>query len=642
MLLDPQMHELEERIMSDIIRRIRINGEITSSADWQIHRLYELGMSKREIRKIIKETLDLSPADISHMYKQVLRSGYARSRELYKAKGAPWIPFDKNTGLQQLINAVSVQTAGTLQNITQSLGFATRVGGKLAYLPVADYYQKTLDAAMYDIASGAFDYNTVLKRTVREMTNSGLRTIDYASGWANRVEVAARRAIMTGMGQLTSKINEDNAKALETDMFEITWHSGFRPEHWWGGKWYSRNDLVKICGLGSVTGLCGANCYHDYYPVIPGISVPLYTDEQLKAMNEAEQKPVEWNGKTYTKYEATQRQRALETTMRAQRQEMQLLKEGGADEDDLINLRARYRATSQEYARFSEAAGLPQQRERVSIDGLGNIMQGKYTGGSGKESPVRVPPVGAKRGTPVQDAERSELLEHPRMVLTSGAQPGGYYGSGSDDFPPESLDISGESGIIESEEKTSQKLAGVSRGEPMSFKEADSGACNPLKEKGGGFLKNCQASVAAYDARRRGYNVQALAFKGTRAFKQLARAPWSAWIDPSTGHSPQSVFEKSPQNIIELLSALTEHVSSGKRFELAYYVKEQNNGGHVVSVEKDARGLFVYDAQKDKVYRGIRLFRYITTIDYKKSVKMFRVDNAELNFSLLNQVLGGA
>ncbi len=424
MLLDPQMHELEERIMSDIIRRIRINGEITSSADWQIHRLYELGMSKREIKKIIKETLDLSPAEISHMYKQVLRSGYARSRELYKAKGTPWIPFDKNTGLQQLINAVSVQTAGTLQNITQSLGFATRVNGKLAYLPVADYYQKTLDAAMYDIASGAFDYNTVLKRTVREMTNSGLRTIDYASGWANRVEVAARRAIMTGMGQLTSKINEDNAKALETDWFEITWHSGFRPEHDWGGKWFRRPDLVRVCGLGSVTGLCGANCYHDYYPVIPGISVPLYTDEQLKAMNEAEQKPVEWKGKTYTKYEATQRQRALETTMRAQRQEMKLLKEGGADEDDLINLRARYRATSQEYVRFSEAAGLPQQRERVSIDGLGNIMQGKYTGGSGKESPVKVPPVGAKRGKPVQDAERSDLLEHPRMVLTSGAQSG--------------------------------------------------------------------------------------------------------------------------------------------------------------------------------------------------------------------------
>lgn len=424
MLLDPQMHELEERIMSDIIRRIRINGEITSTADWQIHRLYELGMSKREVKKILKETLDLSPAEISHMYKQVLRSGYARSRELYKAKGAPWIPFDQNENLQQLINAVAVQTSETLQNITQSLGFATRVNGKLAYLPIADYYQKTLDAAMLDIASGAFDYNTVLKRTVREMTNSGLRSIDYASGWANRIDVAARRAIMTGMGQLTGKINEDNARALETDWFEITWHSGFRPEHWWGGKWYKRDDLVKVCGLGTVTGLCGANCYHDYYPVIPGISVPTYSDEQLAGMNAKEQQPVEYNGKTYTKYEATQRQRHLETTMRAQRQEMKLLKEGGADEDDLINLRARYRATSQEYVRFSEAAGLPQQRERVSVDGLGSIMQGKYTGGSDKPSPVKVPPVGAKRGTPVPDAERAELLEHPRMVLTSGAESG--------------------------------------------------------------------------------------------------------------------------------------------------------------------------------------------------------------------------
>lgn len=138
------------------------------------------------------------------------------------------------------------------------------------------------------------------------------------------------------------------------------------------------------------------SCYHDFYPFIPGISEPTYTEEELAELNAKENTPVEYNGKKYTKYEATQRQRKLETTMRAQRQEIKLLKEGGASEDDLIAARARYRGTSAEYARFSQAMDLPQQRERVTIDGLGNIGQGKYTGGSNKPSPISVPPVGAK------------------------------------------------------------------------------------------------------------------------------------------------------------------------------------------------------------------------------------------------------
>lgn len=92
---------------------------------------------------------------------------------------------------------------------------------------------------MLDIASGAFDYNTVLMRTVKQLTNSGLRSVDYATGWSNRVDVAARRAVMTGMSQLTAKVNEDNMTALDTEYVEVSWHSGARPSHQeWQGKIY--------------------------------------------------------------------------------------------------------------------------------------------------------------------------------------------------------------------------------------------------------------------------------------------------------------------------------------------------------------------------------------------------------------------
>ena len=380
MAFDKPMREMEIQVMQDIIRRIKINGEITRAADWQIHRLREFGIAQSDIEKAIKDNLNLSDSEIHDMYDKVVKSGYARDESLYKAVGKEIIPLKDNFGLQQLLTAVSMQTAGEIKNISQSLGFDVRQPtGKLKFKPIAEYYQSTLDNAIMGIASGVFDYNTVLKRVVSEMTNSGLRTVDYATGWSNRVDVAARRAVMTGISQLTAKVNEDNASKLDTDMYEVTWHSGARPSHQiWQGKWYTRKQLETVCGLGTVTGLCGANCYHDYYPVIPGVSEPTYTKEELAEMNRQENIPVEYNGKQYTKYEALQRQRRLETTMRAQRQQIKLLKEGGANEDDIINARCRYRGTSQEYTRFSKTMNLPQQRERVTVDGLGNIGVGKY------------------------------------------------------------------------------------------------------------------------------------------------------------------------------------------------------------------------------------------------------------------------
>lgn len=380
MALDRSMRELETQIMQDIVRRIKINGEITRAADWQINRLHELGMAKTDIKEAIQDSLNLSNEEIHDMYYDVVKSGYSHDKEVYTKAGVNQIPFEENIGLQQMLSAVSEQTGGELKNISQSLGFAVKQpNGKLKFQNIAGYYQSTLDNSIMGIASGVFSYNTVIKKVISEMTNSGLRTVDYATGYSNRVDVAARRAIMTGLSQLTAKVNEDNARELGTGMFEVTWHSGARPSHQvWQGKWYTKAQLVSVCGLGTVTGLCGANCYHDYYPVIPGISEPTYTANELSEMNRQENAPIEYNGKQYTKYEALQRQRRLETTMRAQRQQIKLLQEAGADEDDIINARCRYRGTSQEYTRFSRQLGLPQQRERVTVDGLGNIGVGKY------------------------------------------------------------------------------------------------------------------------------------------------------------------------------------------------------------------------------------------------------------------------
>jgi hypothetical protein len=372
--IEQRMAELEMRIMEDIIRRIRINDEITRSADWQIYRLVQTGKSTEEIQRYIKEALDLTDAEINRLYDEVIKTGYARDEEIYEKVGVDFIPFKENAELQQLVQAVISQTKEELENITRTLGFAIDMNGKTVFSPMSEYLHKVLDTAVMEVATGVFDYNTTLKRVVNEMVRSGVRSVDYETGHSNRIEVAARRALMTGVNQVVGHINDRNADTLGTDYFEVSWHATARPTHQiWQGRVYTRQELVDICGLGTVTGLLGANCYHSYYPFIPGISKRQWTDEELDRMNAAENKPKEYKGKEYTTYEATQRQRQLETLMRAQRRKIKLLKAGGADGELLQETMAYYRGTMAQYIAFSKRMGLPQQRERIYMDGLGRV-----------------------------------------------------------------------------------------------------------------------------------------------------------------------------------------------------------------------------------------------------------------------------
>lgn len=377
--------DLEMRIMQDIVRRIKKAGKITSTADWQINRLRILGNSSEDIEKMLKEALNASYPQMFELYDKVIDWEYVRNKDIYEQINAEFIPYEENDELQQITNALIQQTDADLRNITQSLGFYLDYGGgKPVLTPLAEVYQKYLDSACLDIVSGAFDYNSVLRRVVTQLTNSGLRQINYASGRANRVDVAARRAVMTGITQLTGHISDYNAEKLYTEFFEVAWHSGARPTHAvWQGKVWSKKQLITVCGLGTVTGLEGVNCYHERYPFIPGISERNWTDEWLEEQNRKENTPKEFNGKEYTLYEAKQRQ--MEAAMRAQREKVQLLKDGDADPDDVMLARAKYQGQLNEYSRFSRKMGLKEERERIYYDMRGHIatntkrQNAKYT-----------------------------------------------------------------------------------------------------------------------------------------------------------------------------------------------------------------------------------------------------------------------
>lgn len=213
------MSDLEMRIMADIVRSIKINGFSTAKADHQIQCLIQLGESEENIKKWIKNALEATDEEIEHIFSGEVYEQYYRYKRCYETFGVSQIPFDKNLELQALIASVKIQTKESFRNITNSLGFVIRdiSTGKTYNSPLTQFYRDTLDGALMDIVSGAVSYDVAISRAINAMTNSGLRTIYYDTGHSNRVEVAARRAVMTGFRQVQGKINEQVARDLGTD-----------------------------------------------------------------------------------------------------------------------------------------------------------------------------------------------------------------------------------------------------------------------------------------------------------------------------------------------------------------------------------------------------------------------------------------
>lgn len=366
--------EAENRIIEDIVRRIKKAGKITSTADYQINRLVEMGKSTEEVERILKEALNATYPEMFKLYDDIAEWQYVRDKSIYEQVNQEFIPAEENEQLKQISAAVSKQTQDALKNLTQSYGYSVLMGNKRVFTPFSEYYQKYVDAAIMDLISGTFDYNTVIRRVVTQMTNSGLRTVDYATGHTNRVPVAVRRSVLTGVSQITGHLNLYNAKKLGTNHFEVDWHAGARPTHRvWQGRVYSYEELVSVCGLGTVTGLQGANCYHDFYPFVVGASERQWSDEWLDEQNELESRTRYWKGKELDTYGITQKQRQMETAMRAQRSKIARLKSGGVDADEITIEKARYQAQLYEYATFCNKMGVKQQRERIYMDMNGRL-----------------------------------------------------------------------------------------------------------------------------------------------------------------------------------------------------------------------------------------------------------------------------
>ena len=358
--------QVEDEILQDVARRIGKMDAVTPTANWQLWRYQQTEALRNDVVKLLAKYTGKSEAAIRKLLLQAATEAMEREDAIYYHYDMEPTPFEESAALNNLLDAGARQTCGTWQNLTATT--ANTVTGA---------FERTLDAAWLKVSTGAFDYKTAVKQAVDSLADE-MPMVTYPSGHKDSIEVAARRAVLTGVNQTTGKLQVARMDEMGCEFVETTAHGGARPSHAeWQGRRFHRGgavdykgrhypDFEAATGYGTGAGLCGWNCRHTFFAVFPELGdPPQWTQEQLRKLNA---RNIEWNGKKYTAYEISQMQRARERNVRRWKKRYLAEDAAGLDPTDAA---VRLRAARQSLAEFAQATGGRVDSARTSVPKFG-------------------------------------------------------------------------------------------------------------------------------------------------------------------------------------------------------------------------------------------------------------------------------
>lgn len=375
--------QVEDDILRDVARRISKMDTMTSTANWQLWRYEQTEALRQDVVKKLARYTGKSEAEIRRLMQEAATRAMEAEDKIYYHYGKEPTPFAENATLQALLNAGYQQTAGTFHNLTATT--ANTVSGQ---------FEAALDRAHLKVSSGAFDYKSAVKSAVDSLADT-MKYVTYPTGHTDTLEVAARRAVLTGVNQTGAKLQVARADEMGVEFFETTAHGGARPSHAeWQGRQFHRGgavdymgkhypDFEAATGYGTGAGLCGWNCRHTFFAIFPELGpAPAWTQADLEALNARD---IEYNGGRYTRYEISQMQRARERTVRKYKR--RYLAEDAAGADTTASAVKLWQAR-QELTDFISATGGRVDSARTSVAGFGRSASSKATWAAKKNSSV--------------------------------------------------------------------------------------------------------------------------------------------------------------------------------------------------------------------------------------------------------------
>lgn len=327
--------QLEDDIVADMVRRMLRMGFVSETTAYQAEVLQTAGILYDDILQMIADRTDASVAQVRAMFEDAGVRTVEIDNDTHEAAGEAPADIRQDGGMKQVLDAGYRKTLGTMRNLVSTTANTTQTA-----------FLQACDRAYMQVSSGAFSYQDAIRMAVRNLADGGAY-VTYPTGHRDRIDVAVRRCVLTGVGQTAAAVAKKRAEDSGCQYMELTAHGGARPEHarWQGqlvqiqGKRTRKViDGLKVftlqeIGYGDGRGFKGWNCRHNWHPYYPGLSTPNYTPEEIARLDE---KSIYYNGEKYTAYEISQMQRKGERKVRALKRRAAALEEAAKNTDDPV------------------------------------------------------------------------------------------------------------------------------------------------------------------------------------------------------------------------------------------------------------------------------------------------------------------
>lgn len=358
--------QAEADILADMARRISAYDYWIPAVGHQAKMLEEAGMVREEILARLKTLTGRTNRELRQLMQEAGGAALKSDDAVYRRQGMNPPPVSASEDLQKILQAGYEKTAGTFRNLTLTTARTA-----------AHQFAQALDRAYMQITLGGMDSGTAIRNTIKQLSAEGVGAIRYPTGRTDTIEVAVRRAVVTGVNRTALRLQDARADEMGADLVEVSAHAGARPSHaQWQGGIYSRSgksrkypDFRKATGYGTGAGLGGWNCSHSFRPWFEGMS-RTYDKALLK---EYQAKDYEYNGVKMTEYEALQEQRKIERNIRRWKREQNALQAAGLDSSEAS---AKITEWNRRQKDFLEQTGLKADGMRAAV-GKGGILEGQ-------------------------------------------------------------------------------------------------------------------------------------------------------------------------------------------------------------------------------------------------------------------------
>ena len=373
-------------VLTTIARKVREIGTLSPSDIKKLRLLVEMGTDIRLMNEELSKLCNLQINDTKQIIRTVAIDAHLDAKDLYDYRHKSFIPYSENSKLQQYVRAVGQRTSQIFKDLSHSkaTGFLVRDlknPTKLKFQSINDTYKSIIDEAVQSVKSGV-DYRVALRRSLKQLSDSGIRRLSYESGYTQRLDTAVRRNLLEGIRSINQLVEDENGKKVKADGKELSAHINCALDHeLFQGHTFTNEEFERLQNNLDFTDIDNQsfmavervigqyNCRHIAHSVIIGVRKPRYTKEQLQKMIEDNHKGYTMpNGVHKTMYECTQIQRQLETKIRYAKEEQMIMQE--INNMDAARLaRKRVIKYTKQLETFSKSCGLKISRDRFSISG---------------------------------------------------------------------------------------------------------------------------------------------------------------------------------------------------------------------------------------------------------------------------------